>query len=70
MSDPKLPRNLPNLNLGFTMAVGMLVFTFIGMYVDNKRGDGSSWGTLTGMFVGLFYCGYEVWKIIKDNKDE
>lgn len=50
--------------LGLNMAVGMCVFTFLGYWIDQKRGGGQGW-TLAGMFLGLFYCGYEAWKTIK-----
>jgi len=45
------------------MAAGMAFFTFIGYQIDKRKG-GQTW-TLVGMFLGLFYCGYEVWKLIR-----
>jgi hypothetical protein len=50
--------------LALDMAVGMLAFTLLGHYVDQKRGGGRGW-TLTGMFVGLLYGAYEVWKVVR-----
>lgn len=50
--------------LGTTMAVGMAVFAFAGHYVDSRRGGGVFW-TLCGMFAGLAYGGYEVWKAVR-----
>jgi hypothetical protein len=52
------------MSLGTQLAVGMLFFTWLGSYVDRKRGHGHGF-TLAGIFVGLFYCGYEVWKLIR-----
>ncbi len=50
------------------MAVGVAFFSFLGYSIDQKTGGGQLW-TLGGIFVGLFYCGYEVWKIVRKNKD-
>ncbi len=50
--------------LGITMAVGVGVFTYLGYRIGKKLGKEEA-GTLIGIFVGLFYCGYEVWKLIK-----
>jgi len=54
------------LNLGLNMAVGMAAFSLAGYYLDQKTGEKGYW-TLGGMFLGLFYCGYEVWKLIRRN---
>ena len=56
--------NLSAMSLGITMAVGMAFFAYIGYILDQKTGGGQLW-TLAGIFLGLFYCGYEVWKLIK-----
>ena len=50
--------------LGITMAVGIGVFTYLGYRIGRKLGKEEA-GTLIGIFVGLFYCGYEVWKLIQ-----
>lgn len=52
------------LALGTNMVAGMALFTFLGYKVDQKRGDGRAF-TLIGMFLGLFYGGYEVWKLVR-----
>ena len=52
------------IGLGMDMAVGMMAFTLLGHYVDQKRGGGRAW-TLCGMFVGLLYGAYEVWKVVR-----
>ena len=52
------------MSLGFNMAAGMAVFTYLGYWLDQKMGGGQGW-TLAGIFLGLFYCGYEVWKLVR-----
>ena len=46
------------------MAGGVVVFTLAGYYLDQKRGGGKAW-TLCGIFMGLFYGAYEVWKVVR-----
>ncbi len=55
--------------LGTNLAVGMAVFTFLGYYIDVRRGTGHFW-TLCGMVLGLIYCAYEVWKVIREINSE
>ncbi|MDD4871389.1 MAG: AtpZ/AtpI family protein [Kiritimatiellae bacterium] len=50
--------------LGSNLAVGMGLFTFLGYYVDHKRGGGFFW-TMCGMGLGLLYGAYEIWKVIR-----
>jgi hypothetical protein len=50
--------------LGTNFAVGMAVFSFIGWYIDQKRGGGLLF-TFFGMAMGLAYGGYEVWKVVR-----
>ena len=52
------------LSLGTQMLAGMLTFSMLGYWIDRKRGGGSGF-TLAGLFMGLIYCGYEVWKIVR-----
>jgi hypothetical protein len=52
------------LALGTNMVAGMALFTFLGYKVDQRRGGGRTC-TLIGMFLGLFYGGYEVWKLVR-----
>ena len=52
------------ISLGLNMAVGVVVFTLAGYWVDQKRGGGKAW-TLCGIFMGLFYGAYEVWKVVR-----
>ena len=57
------------MTLGLQMAVGMAVFAGGGHWIDQKRGGGNLF-TLLGVFLGLFYMGYEVWKLVRDLKDD
>ena len=58
------------MNLGINFAVGMGLFSFGGYKLDQKRGDGNLF-TLLGMFLGLIYGGYEVWKLVRvQNEDD
>ena len=52
------------ISLGLNMAVGVVVFTLAGYWVDQRRGGGKAW-TLCGIFLGLFYGAYEVWKVVR-----
>lgn len=53
------------LGLGSQLLAGMLVCAGTGYYVDHRRGGGSV-GTLIGMFAGMLYGGYEVWKLVRN----
>ena len=64
MDDNKNKTSLRLVSLGTNVAVGMGMFILIGYYIDEKRG-GQFW-TLTGVFLGLVYGGYEVWKAIRN----
>jgi F0F1-type ATP synthase assembly protein I len=57
------------ISLGLNMAVGVAVFTFIGHLLDRWRGGGKAW-TLCGIFVGLLYGAYEVWKMVRQIEQE
>ena len=52
------------ISLGLNMAVGVVVFTLAGYWLDQRRGGGKAW-TLCGIFLGLFYGAYEVWKVVR-----
>ena len=72
IKDKDRPKNIPGITLGINIAVGMALFTITGNWIDKKLGDQHLW-ILIGVFLGLFYCGYEIWKLIrrsdKDQKD-
>ena len=69
-SSPRKPnKNLTAMTLGLNMVAGMVIFSLIGYAIDQKRGQGDTF-TFIGIFLGLFYCGYEVWKIIRHTREE
>ena len=68
-TNKKTSRYLKATSLGINMAAGMAVFSFLGYWVDQKTGGGQIW-TLVGIFLGLFYCGYEVWKLIREPDED
>ena len=45
-------------------AAGFAVFTWLGWWMDQRRGGGSAW-TLGGIFMAFVYGGYEVWKVVR-----
>lgn len=49
--------------LGTNIAVGMGLFTLLGLYIDSRRGGGVSF-TVAGAFLGFVYAGYELWRTI------
>jgi len=57
------------LSLGSNLAAGMAVFSFIGYWIDRRRGGGTFW-TLCGMFLGVLYGAYEVWKVVRSLNHE
>ncbi len=46
------------------MTAGMVIFAYLGYLIDQKTTKGQAW-TLVGIFLGLVYCGYEVWKLVR-----
>lgn len=52
------------ISLGTNFTAGMLVFTFLGIQAGKRFGHPDAW-TLAGLFLGLLYGGYEVWKIVR-----
>jgi hypothetical protein len=58
------------LMLGMNFAVGMAVFSFLGYYLDSKRGEGAILFTLCGIALGLAYGAYEVWIVIRMLKEQ
>ncbi len=57
------------LSLGTQMLAGMVGCSMLGYWIDHKRGGGNAF-TLVGLFLGLFYCGYEVWKLVRQLNEE
>jgi len=64
IKDKGRPNNIQNVTLGINIAAGMALFTFAGNWIDKKLGNQHFW-ILIGVFLGLFYCGYEIWKLIR-----
>lgn len=52
------------LGFGIQFAVAMGLFSWLGMKMDQRRGGGQAF-TLLGVFLGLGYGGYELWKLIR-----
>lgn len=58
------PALVAAMNLGLQLAGGMIVFAGLGYGLDRRRGGGVVC-TLVGVFLGLVYGGYEVWKVVR-----
>lgn len=60
------------ISFGTTFAVGVAVFAGIGWWIDSKRGGETQWFTLGGIFAGLLFGAYELWKLLRllDEADE
>ena len=57
------------LGFGMTFASAVAVFTALGWWIDQRRGGGQAF-TLAGIFLGLAFGGYELWKLVKMLNDE
>ncbi|MBZ0167370.1 MAG: AtpZ/AtpI family protein [Candidatus Omnitrophica bacterium] len=55
---------LKYMNFGWQLLAGMGVFTGAGYWVDQKLG--SSLCTLAGIIIGIVYCGFLIWRLVKD----
>lgn len=53
----------PAIGFGTSFAVGMVIFALGGHWLDVKFGHESLF-TLLGIFLGLIYGGWELWKLI------
>ena len=63
--DRKEKKYIIDPSLGWIMAVGMFVFAYLGYLADERWGK-SPLGIVGGIIMGLIYCGYEVWKSVRD----
>ena len=52
------------LGLGTQLLAGFVVFTWLGWWLDRRRGGGTAC-TLAGIFMAFAYGGYEVWKLVR-----
>jgi len=60
----KRPKRIKSdMTLGLNLAIGVGIFTFIGYKIDEK--SGGQVGAIIGMFFGLFYCAYVIWKTLR-----
>ncbi|HAR67779.1 MAG TPA: hypothetical protein DCR55_16460 [Lentisphaeria bacterium] len=53
------------LSFGYTFTAGVLTFTFLGVWIGKKMNWPQEAGVLGGLFMGLFYGAYELWKLIR-----
>jgi len=54
------------ISLGTNLAAGMAVFCLMGYWIDKWRGGTGTGGWMfAGMFMGLAYGAYEVWKVVR-----
>jgi len=53
------------LGMGFTWAASIALLTLGGHWLDTRTGRGFFW-TLAGAGLGMFSCGYELWKLWRD----
>jgi hypothetical protein len=62
--------NFEQLSVGLNLAVGFCAFIILGYFIDRKLG--TNFWIFIGIFLGLFYCGYEFWKLIRqaNNKNK
>jgi len=59
--------HLEYMSFGLTLAIGIGGFTYLGIWLDKKLATG--FWTLIGVFLGLIYGGYEIWKLIKKTNE-
>lgn len=69
MSEPE-DKNSSAMTIGYTIMAAVFLFTFIGYKIDEKFKIKSNLCTLFGIFTGLAYSGYEVWKLVKREEDK
>lgn len=60
--------NTPAVTIGYTIMAAICFFSFVGYQLDKKFK--TQYWILIGIFVGFLYSGYEVWKLIKREKEE
>jgi len=62
--DGRRPARAAGAALGINLTAGMVFFAGGGYLLDKNLGTGQA-ATLAGMFLGLIYIGYEIWKFVK-----
>lgn len=53
------------LTLGFSLVIMMLLPVLACKYAGGRLGHADI-GTLTGFFLGLLWCGYELWRTVRE----
>lgn len=68
---PKSEKNNSSaVTIGYTIMAAIFGLTFIGYKIDEKIKRNSSFFTLFGLFLGMVYSGYEVWKLIQRSEKD
>jgi len=57
----------PYLNIGYTWAASVIIFTLIGWYLD-KHWNTKPWLTLTGAIIGIVVGFYNFFKTISEEE--
>jgi len=57
-----------HITLGLNLAVGIGGCVFIGYWIDQKVGQGQTW-TMVGIFTGMLYLSYEIWKLLRESDE-
>ena len=57
-----------NTTLGVNLALGTLLLTYLGHWIDQKQGGGPFW-VFWGVTLGFIYAGYEIWKSYRSLND-
>ena len=60
-------KNSPALTMGYTIMASIIFFSFIGYKLDEKFH--TQYWFLVGVFSGFAFSGYEIWKLIKSEKE-
>ena len=74
-SDPNYRGYGAAVSLGTTLTAGIVLCSLGGYWLDQKLDTKTPIWTLAGVFLGLVFGGYEVWKVVKimqaqDNADD
>jgi F0F1-type ATP synthase assembly protein I len=69
-SENRSPAMNQAVGLGTNILAGVVLCSLAGYWMDRRQGgDGYGW-TLGGVFLGLVYSGYEVWKTVAALNEE
>ena len=59
----------PYLNIGYTWAAAVIIFTYVGIKIDDYFGS-KPFATLVGAILGVFTGFYQLIKILMSEKDK